>query len=402
MTNMYYLMKVNVYYNLKAKKIELKELFTAYQDKEITLTNLINLRNKSLKEESYLEYIISEIEELEYRLGEEGELEVKKKKLSSLKKLKEFSSLIQLKLPGEINSCSILYFQHSRRVNGFFTILYTLQKALVKVPGHFEGISNQINEVVIILEEVVRQNYDLMSNEDHQITLNEVEGRLFKVKNLARKYSIVLRQIPEFLSTKQRQYKLIENIDDKTVKAEALLIRTKKEYFNYALATSYQRKKAARNLRANIISQFQGIKVDKADFFIEIKNKSEDKRSTDGIYGVRFLIKTNLGMLFCAINSIVSGGELSRIMLACKIALYKNNFVPVMTFNEIDFRISGSVPTSVGRKLSKLSELGQILIVTHQPQVAVLANRHYLVTKQEIIQGQVEVRVDLLNEQERL
>ncbi|MDJ1407546.1 MAG: hypothetical protein MRQ13_04110 [Candidatus Midichloria sp.] len=74
-------------------------------------------------------------------------------------------------------------------------------------------------------------------------------------------------------------------------------------------------------------------------------------------------------------------------MLAYKIALYKNNFVPVMIFDEIDSGISGSVSTSVGRKLAKLSKLGQILIITYQLQVAVFANRHYLVTKHEAAAG---------------
>ncbi|MDJ1257838.1 MAG: DNA repair protein RecN [Candidatus Midichloria sp.] len=383
-----HLLMLDEYFNLKTKKLELKKLFTNYQNKKIALVDLIDLKNKSLEEKSYLEYIIAEIEDIGYRPGEEEELEVKKKKLASLEKLKELSSLIQLKLSGEIN--------------GVLVTLYTLQKALVKVPEYFDGIYHQINEAVIILEEVVRQNSDLISSDDYQMTLNEVEGRLFKIKNLARKYSIVPSQIPEFLSAKRSQYQLIENIDDKIIDAEKLLTQVKKEYFDYALMISSQREEAARNLKANIISQFQDIKMDKADFSIEIKDKTEDKWSADGIDEVRFLIKTNPGMPFGVINNIASGGELSRIMLACKIALYKNNFVPVMIFDEIDSGISGSVSTSVGRKLAELSKLGQILIVTHQPQVAVFANRHYLVTKQEAIAEQVEVKVNLLNEQERL
>ncbi|MDJ1407544.1 MAG: hypothetical protein MRQ13_04100 [Candidatus Midichloria sp.] len=172
-----HLLMLDEYFNLKTKKLELKRLFTNYQNKKIALVDLIDLKNKSLEEKS----IIAEIEDIGYRPGEEEELDVKKKKLASLEKLKELSSLIQLKLSGEIN--------------GVLGTLYTLQKALVKVPEYFDGIYHQINEAVIILEEVVRQNSDLISSDAYQMTLNEVEDRLFKIKNLAKKYSIIPSQI---------------------------------------------------------------------------------------------------------------------------------------------------------------------------------------------------------------
>jgi len=375
------------YANLKLEKLELGKLFHEYQNKKLILIELIELKKRSLEEKSYLEYIISEIEELEYRSDEEKDLEMSKKRLSALEKLKELSNLVQLKLSDDNN--------------GVLASLYILQRAIAKASEPFGDVLTQLNEAVLILEDIVKQNDNLINAEDYQMSLDSIEERLFKIKNLARKYSINPNQIHEFLEDKNNQLKTIENLDDKIIESEVILKHAKSRYIEYASQISEKRIKAANNLQESVVSQLKDIKMDKADFFIEIKSKTEEKWSIDGIDNLKFLIKTNPGMPFGSIESIASGGELSRIMLACKIAMYKSDFVSVMIFDEIDSGISGSVSTSVGKKLCELSKLGQILIVTHQPQVAVFADHHYLVIKKESCNN-IEIKVEILNKEERL
>ena len=373
--------------NLRTRKLELQKLFSDYQHKKAQVSQLIKLNNKSLEEKSYLEYIITEIEELHYIDNEEESLEHKKKKLLSLEKLRELSGLIENKLTNEDN--------------GILNSLYILQKALKKMPEYFSEICDRLNEVVVILEEVLSQNNQLLLDEEAYEDVTMIENRLFKIKNSARKHGIAPNQLLEFLANNKQRLQMIKNIDDKVVEAEAELIQIRHNYLRCASDLSIERKRNAKILQDNIILQFQEIKIDKADFMVEINELKEERWSESGIDEVRFLVKTNPGVPWGRIEDIVSGGELSRIMLACKIVMNTHTVIPVMIFDEIDSGISGAVSTSVGRKLRMLSKLGQVLIVTHQPQVAVFADHHYLVTKTQQ-EDNVNVNIQLLDKRARV
>ena len=382
-----HLIMLDEFANLENKKLDLQRIFNDYKSKKEHLSWLIELKNKSLEEKSYLEYITAEIDELNYVHNEEEGLESKKKKLLSLEKLKALYTLIETKLTNENN--------------GVLNSLYVLQKALIKMPEYFGKICNLLNEAVLILEEVLEENNNLISDEETHESIAAIEDRIFKIKNLARKHGIMPNQILEFLANKKQKLRLIGNIDDKIIEAEALLIIAKNHYLEYANIISSERRQNAKMLRDNIILQFQEIKMDKADFAVEINNLKEEQWSGEGIDEVRFLVKTNPGMPWGRVADVASGGELSRIMLACKIVMSKHRVIPVMIFDEIDSGISGAVSTSVGRKLLMFSKLSQVLIVTHQPQVAVFADHHYLVTKMQQYEA-VNIDVKLLNEKMRV
>ncbi|CAN0604046.1 unnamed protein product, partial [Ectocarpus sp. 12 AP-2014] len=156
---------------------------------------------------------------------------------------------------------------------------------------------------------------------------------------------------------------------------------------------SEKRNKAALNIEKKTMSELAFLEMKKAVFKVEFETK-EQQLSANGMDRIRFTASTNPGMSLSPIDKIASGGELSRFMLAFRVALFDSAPKNTIIFDEIDVGISGSVADSIGQRLNLLSKAVQIIVITHQPQVAGKADSHILVEK---IQGddhtQVNVRV---------
>ena len=143
------------------------------------------------------------------------------------------------------------------------------------------------------------------------------------------------------------------------------------------------------------------LKMEKTSFYVEFKELDENNWNKYGIDGVKFIASTNPGMPMGELSKIASGGELSRFMLALKVVLSQINSVPTMIFDEIDTGISGAVAEAVGERLKKLAEYLQVLVVTHQAQVASKGNYHIKVRKQQD-NNKTTTIVDILNKDERI
>ena len=143
------------------------------------------------------------------------------------------------------------------------------------------------------------------------------------------------------------------------------------------------------------------LKMEKTSFDVEFKELDENNWNKYGIDGVKFIASTNPGMPMGELSKIASGGELSRFMLALKVVLSQINSVPTMIFDEIDTGISGAVAEAVGERLKKLAEHLQVLVVTHQAQVASKGNYHIKVRKQQD-NNKTTTIVDILNKDERI
>jgi DNA repair protein RecN (Recombination protein N) len=370
-------------------KKELEQKFKKYQIIKKDLLLLIEQKKKSESEKAYLDYVIKEITDLDYINGEEEKLEIQRKQLNSLEKIKEVSNLINEVISGDNNNV--------------LSALYMLQKNINKIPQNFESISKQLVDTCNLLEEIVIQNNNLTKGIFSEgIDLDKIENRLFKIKEISRKYSISISQLPAFLTEKINALKDIKDIDESISNYQDLLNITRSDYIKTAVEISKIRKATAIKLQESIVSELKIIKMEKADFLVKIEEKTEEKWSNDGIDEVKFKIKTNPGMPFGQISDIASGGELSRIMLACKVVLQNSNLLSTMIFDEIDSGISGSVSSSVGRKLLEISKDTQVLLVTHQPQVAIFANHHYVVNKShDNITNETIVKINLLTQEDR-
>ena len=153
------------------------------------------------------------------------------------------------------------------------------------------------------------------------------------------------------------------------------------EYRARAETLSVNRVEAAARLDAAVAGELAPLKLDAARFKTAIIRLPEDRWGAQGIDAVEFLISTNPGADFAPLNKIASGGELSRFILALKVALAEEGGAATAIFDEIDRGVGGAVASAIGERLARLAADGQLLAVTHSPQVAARGRRHYMIAK---------------------
>ncbi len=174
-------------------------------------------------------------------------------------------------------------------------------------------------------------------------------------------------------------------------------------YLAAAQQLSARRAKAAAKLDQHVMAELKPLKLDKATFKTAIEVLNPDNAGPDGLDHVSFLISTNPGAPLGALIKIASGGELSRFVLALKVALASQGSAPTLIFDEVDSGVGGAVAEAVGLRLAELSKTAQILVVTHSPQVAARAQYHLRISKSEMKSrgARVSTRVDSLDKAER-
>jgi DNA repair protein RecN (Recombination protein N) len=151
-------------------------------------------------------------------------------------------------------------------------------------------------------------------------------------------------------------------------------------YDKAASRLSDLRRGASAHLAKAVKAELPALKLERAEFIVEISTEA-DNRTQDGIDRVEFWVRTNPGTRPGPIMKVASGGELSRFLLALKVALADRGSAPTLVFDEIDTGVGGSVADAIGQRLARLSEKVQVLSVTHAPQVAARAHVHYLISK---------------------
>ncbi|RJY08775.1 DNA repair protein RecN [Aurantiacibacter aquimixticola] len=213
------------------------------------------------------------------------------------------------------------------------------------------------------------------------LELDRIETRLFELRALARKHSAQVDDLPEVMRSLRAKLDAIEQGDADLadlVKAEEA---AGEAYRKAALKLHDQRVKAGAKLDKAVAGELAPLKLDAARFRTDVRELPEERWGAHGMDGVEFLIATNPGADFAPLNKIASGGELSRFILALKVALAEQGGAATVIFDEIDRGVGGAVASAIGERLARLAEGGQLLAVTHSPQVAARGGTHYLIAK---------------------
>jgi DNA repair protein RecN (Recombination protein N) len=208
--------------------------------------------------------------------------------------------------------------------------------------------------------------------------LDTVEARLFDIRGLARKHRVepdALAALGEEMAAKLRA---IELGGERIVELDAELAQARANYDRVAAELSAERRAAAARLDAAVASELAPLKLDSARFRTAL---SAAEPGPGGIDRLEFEVSTNPGAPFGPLTRIASGGELSRFILALKVALAEAGGAATMIFDEIDRGVGGAVASAIGERLARLAEKSQVLVVTHSPQVAARAAHHYRIEK---------------------
>ncbi|MBN8528871.1 MAG: DNA repair protein RecN [Caulobacterales bacterium] len=232
--------------------------------------------------------------------------------------------------------------------------------------------------------------------------LDKAEERLFALRAAARKLNATVEALPDLRVRLREQLRLIEDGADALSAAGREAAQAAEDYDAVAAMLSSGREAAADRLTAAVLEELGPLKLDRARFRVSLEPVADGRRGAGGVETARFEIATNVGTPFGPLDSVASGGELARFALAMKAALAgrEGQRQPVMIFDEVDQGVGGAVAEAVGRRLERLSRGGQVLVVTHSPQVAARGDAHWKVMKADA-EGRTHTSIAPLDEERR-
>lgn len=218
------------------------------------------------------------------------------------------------------------------------------------------------------------------------LELDRIETRLFELRALARKHGCQVDDLPEVMRAIRGKLDAIEQGDADLADLQKAERDAHQIYRARAEALHANRISAALELDEAVAAELSPLKLDAARFKTAVAEQPEEKWGPQGIDTVEFLIATNPGADFAPLTKIASGGELSRFILALKVALAEQGGAATVIFDEIDRGVGGAVASAIGERLARLAsgaggEGGQLLAVTHSPQVAARGRTHYMIAK---------------------
>ena len=227
--------------------------------------------------------------------------------------------------------------------------------------------------------------------------LETVEARLFDIRGLARKHRVEPDSLAALGEQMRAQLAAIQAGGERIEEIERQLIDARERYAGAAEKLSKARHEAAQRLDAAVAAELAPLKLDAARFRTAIATAEPGPSGTDR---VEFEVSTNPGAPFGPLTRIASGGELSRFILALKVALAEAGTAATMIFDEVDRGVGGAVASAIGERLARLARESQVLVVTHSPQVAARASHHYRIEKSHAAEG-TRTTVRKLSDSER-
>ena len=339
----------------------------------------------------YIKFQIEDIEKANLKINEEEDLKDEFNMLSNAEKIS--NSLV--KSYGYLNSS-----------NDGISVLEGLSKVISEL-SLVENVSevikekkNQIEEAFYNLEEVTREIRDIGSeityDEDRLAQINE---RIYSIGIYKKKYGNSIREILENLKNLKEKYNELVNSEEiiNKLKEEQRKLEEKMKVIGEKLHNL--RVEASEILEVNIKKELSYVGLEKA--IIKIEVLLTENMNSRGYDEVQFLVSANPGEPLKPLEKVLSGGELSRIMLALKCVFVDKDKIPTLIFDEIDTGISGTIGKRVGEKMYEVSIKHQVLCITHLPQIAALSDNHYFVSK-EVLNGKTFTGIRMLNRDDKI
>lgn len=367
---------------------EYKCLYKEYQGLLNALETAQNSANATESQIDFLKFQINEIEQANIEdVTEEETLQNELSVLENAEKLQELTQTSYWALNGDEGSL----------IDALLQIKANISKA-VDMDNSLEGAEQsiiEISELTRDLSSTLRDYYQSVNSDTAR--LNEVQERLYLFDKLKRKYGSTLEEVIQTYDKLSEELNTIEfsskNVEEIQAKIDEILVKLNK----LAQDISAKRKNYAQVLSSLIVDELEKLELAKSRFEIRITPK---ELSSDGIDDVEFYISTNVSQDLSPLAKTASGGEISRVMLAIKTIFAKSDEIDTVIFDEIDTGISGKAAQSVADEISELAEFRQIIVITHQAIIAVKADKHFLVSKE---QGEkTEVTIKALNEDEKV
>ncbi|WP_340247773.1 DNA repair protein RecN [Sulfitobacter pontiacus] len=318
-------------------------------------------------EEEYLRHAVAELDKLDPQTGEEEQLDARRRLMQSAEKIRS----------DVVNAYEMMGQGGAETQLG--DALRWLDGVAHKADGALEAPMAALSRAMVELDEAMEgvvAAIDTMSF--NPIELEETEERLFAIRAMARKHEVLADDLAGFAETLRGKLDALDAGEAAQAGLEKAVRDAQAAYDAAADALTDARRKKAGKLDKAVAAELAPLKMERAVFATQI---TEETPGPEGRDAVSFTVATNPGAPAGPLGKIASGGELSRFLLALKVCLAKGQTGLTMIFDEIDRGVGGATADAVGRRLAALSQGGQVLVVTHSPQVAALGAHHWRVSK---------------------
>lgn len=384
-----------------------KELFDNYRrwrEKNKELFQLLEDKEENLKKVDFLKFQLEEIEKTSLVKGEDKALEEEEMVLKNAEKIIETMEKANfIFYEGGLEQSSVR--DSLNEVSADLGEIASLDRRIEKIRENLREVGYQFEDIV---NEIVKykDKIDLDSQK-----LKEVEGRLNLINSLKSKYGSTIEEILEYRTKIYQELEAIDCSEDKLekLKEEVNFLEDRISTISHNL--SINRIKIAEDLQKMVVRELEDLNMKRCQFKVSINSCEDDngieidgkkyKIGPKGIDNIEFMISPNVGERLRPLARIISGGEVSRIMLALKSILSEVDQVPTLIFDEIDSGVGARLGEVIALKLKALSKKRQVICVTHLPQIACRAGRHFYIEKY-ILNNQTGIRLKEMEDKERV
>lgn len=351
-------------------------LFAAWQEAKDRLDAAREALDNAARDREWLEHAVEELRRFDARPGEEEELAIERATMQKGERIAEDLRTVLEAFEGSDSGLAKLR-SAARRLDRLGSEHPLLAEALTAMDRAVIEASEAEDKLIAATQAL---SFD-------PARLEMIEVRLFDLRALARKHNVQPEMLAQLTADLAAKLDAIEAGGEGLAKLESEVAETAAAYRTAAQALSDKRIAAATRLDTAVAAELAPLKLDAAKFRTEVERLGEDRWTAHGMDRVEFLIATNPGAPFAPLAKIASGGELSRFILALKVALAEEGGAATIIFDEIDRGVGGAVASAIGERLARLANGSdgitgkQLLAVTHSPQVAAKGQAHYFIAK---------------------
>lgn len=375
---------LDAFAGLEHDRENVSKLFSAMKTAEKQMKAHKQKIEEAAKEADWLRASVDELEVLSPQEGEEDELAESRSHMMKAEKIVSDIAEAQESLSG-----------HHSPVPSLNQLLRRLERKATEVPGvldetiealgrALDGLSDAQSSVGVVLRD----------SEFNPKELEDSEERLFALRAAGRKFNVPVANLGELASTMISDLAAIDAGEETLQELERNVEQTRVDFFAASRSLSEKRVHASDALTHSVMAELPALKLERAEFIVDIQS-DEANAGANGIDQIEFHVRTNPGTRAGPIMKVASGGELSRFLLAIKVALADRGSAPTLVFDEIDTGVGGAVADAIGQRLETLSSSIQVLSVTHAPQVAARAKTHLLISKSQTSEDSVLLSTDV-------
>lgn len=356
------------------------ELVDLYSQNKLILKRLASFGDSSerAREIDMLDYVIKEIDKAELSEGVDEEIASIRKKLQNTEKLAESVRGAEYLLSG------------GDGIVGAEDTIMRAYNSLVSVEKYDDELSNFVSRLESVKIEIRDIAESLAAISDGYVYSRDyadlIEEKYDLIKSLKRKYGPEISDVLDYRAKAEARKFELENSEDEISKLEKQESATRNKLYNVAKLLSEKRREYAKKLEKLISVELSELGMKGTEFVVSFSDIPEydaflGELTEKGVDNVEFLISPNKGEPLKSLSKIISGGEMSRFMLALKVIFAKIDGIGTLVFDEIDTGISGVIAFEVAKKLYSISKSAQVIAVTHLPQLAAAADENFLIEK---------------------